>query len=166
MEDLDTKHQESRNNKFWNMARWLVLLIAGGFLLWMGLTFYSPKADTELVAEDYIKNFYNSYENDPYGGDTPEEVLALFIDALEEGDTELASKYFVIEEQEKWRRNLESIKEEGFLSDMIGDLKRDKERKKLGENRITFYIYNDQETLSVVIETVKSLNDKWKIIDM
>jgi hypothetical protein len=38
---------------------------------------------------------------DNYGGKTPEETLDLYIKALESGDFELASKYFVLEDQER-----------------------------------------------------------------
>ncbi len=35
---------------------------------------------------------------DTYGGQTPQETLDLFIDALKKGDVKLASKYFVLRE--------------------------------------------------------------------
>ena len=39
------------------------------------------------------------YENDHYGGKTPEETLALFVEALKKKDYKLAAKYYV---PEKW----------------------------------------------------------------
>lgn len=36
---------------------------------------------------------------DTYGGKTPQETLRMYIEAVEKGDYELASKYFVIENQ-------------------------------------------------------------------
>lgn len=46
------------------------------------------------------------YKADTYGGDTPEETLELFIMALEAGDYELASKYFI---PEAWNEKKESL---------------------------------------------------------
>jgi len=48
------------------------------------------------------------YRADTYGGDTPEETLELFIQALEAENYELASKYFV---PEAWSKELEDFKE-------------------------------------------------------
>ena len=43
---------------------------------------------------------------DTYGGKTPQETLDMFISAVEKGDYELASKYFVVERQIEWEDNL------------------------------------------------------------
>lgn len=42
-----------------------------------------------------------AYRNDQYGGATPEETLRLYVEALEVGNAELASKYFIPENQKK-----------------------------------------------------------------
>jgi len=47
---------------------------------------------------------------DTYGGKTPQETLQMYIAAVEKGDYELASKYFIGEKQEKWRKELIEIK--------------------------------------------------------
>lgn len=52
---------------------------------------------------------------DTYGGKTPQETLDLFISAVEKGDYELASKYFVVERQEEWKDNLIEVKNLDFL---------------------------------------------------
>ncbi|MSU75415.1 MAG: hypothetical protein EXS55_02800 [Candidatus Magasanikbacteria bacterium] len=44
---------------------------------------------------------------DTIGGQTPQETLQLYIDAVEKGDYEMASKYFVIDKQSE---ELESLK--------------------------------------------------------
>ena len=46
-------------------------------------------------------------EEDTAGGNTPQETLDLYIEAVEVGDYELASKYFVIEKQEEELENLQ-----------------------------------------------------------
>ena len=49
------------------------------------------------VTEKYKEAYYN----DDFGGSTPQETLDLFIKALKDGDTALASRYFVIQDREK-----------------------------------------------------------------
>ena len=55
------------------------------------------------------KEDYERKAADKIGGKTPQETLDLFIQAVENGDYELASKYFVVEKQEEWRGRLEVI---------------------------------------------------------
>lgn len=45
---------------------------------------------------------------DTYGGKTPQETLQMYISAVEKGDYELASKYFVLENQEKELKKLQN----------------------------------------------------------
>jgi len=48
-------------------------------------------------ATNFIQVMEDALRNDIYGGKTPEETLAMFVAALEEGDIDLASKYFTLE---------------------------------------------------------------------
>ena len=64
---------------------------------------------------------------DSYGGKSPQEVLDLFIDALDKGDINLAVKYLMPNEslsQEEWLKALQKLKEKELLDDMAVDLKR------------------------------------------
>lgn len=68
--------------------------------------------------EQAEKEDYKLALADTYGGKTPQETLGMFIKAVEDGDYELASKYFIIPKQEEWRNNLKDSKNiEEFLSD-------------------------------------------------
>src|SRR3989338_3649126 len=58
-----------------------------------------------LEQEDYRRAMA-----DTYGGKTPQETLQMYIAAVEKGDYELASKYFIGEKKEKWRKELIEIK--------------------------------------------------------
>lgn len=60
------------------------------------------------------------YKNDTYGGDTPEETLRLFVEALEKKDYSLAAKYYVPEKQAKVLGILQSSDSER-LSQTIED---------------------------------------------
>lgn len=68
----------------------------------------------------------NLYKKDTYGGATPEETLNLFIKALEAGNYELASKYYIPEQQEGVLRE---IREAKFLEGYLKILKGEKEGK-------------------------------------
>ena len=62
------------------------------------------------------------YRQDKDGGKTPEETLALFLDALRRGDTDQASKYFILDKQDQWREDLAKIKADGYLDEMVEDV--------------------------------------------
>lgn len=80
----------------------ILVLAGGGYYAWQN--YLSPSARSARQAEanyqkylDWQKNYEAAMKADTYGGKTPEETLVLFADALEKGDTELASKYFVLD---------------------------------------------------------------------
>ena len=54
------------------------------------------------------QELYQKMMADTYGGKTPQETLELFIAAVEKGDYELASKYFVKSKQEEELRALQA----------------------------------------------------------
>lgn len=133
------------------------------------LDYYEYRQSPEYQALEQYKEWEESYRNDPYGGSTPEETLQLFIDALKEEDIELASKYFLIDKQEEWLINLNQIQAKGLLDEMAKDLERPKEKQALVEgedSRYSYFIYNDQNTLSLVIDIARGPNGKWKILDL
>ena len=59
--------------------------------LW-GADYLRYRNSPEYRAQQEIENIKKEIADDPYGGDTPEETLRLFIDALKQGDTDLAAK--------------------------------------------------------------------------
>ena len=71
-------------------------------------------AEIERAAEEF-ERLREMAKADTYGGETPRETLQMFIDAVEAGDYELASKYFVVEKREKWLNNLSTVKNIDFL---------------------------------------------------
>lgn len=58
--------------------------------------------ELEKIANDLL----DKKAADTFGGRTPQETLDMFISAVEKGDYELASKYFVIEKQAEWKEDL------------------------------------------------------------
>ncbi len=83
-------------------------------------------ADTEGIVE-YMKYIAlvehqdNLISTDTYGGTTPQETWDMFITALEAGDTDLASKYFVVWKQDEWKDNFKIGKENGVLESFLND---------------------------------------------
>ena len=122
----------------------------------------SPEYQAEMQAEQIKKE----YAEDPYGGDTPEETLGLFVDALKKGDIDLAAKYFVLDRQDQWREDLEKIKDKGLLDEMVRDLEREKHKDRINDNYFTFSIANDQNEVALTITITRGLNKKWKIQDL
>src|SRR3989344_2715903 len=66
-----------------------------------------------LDREDYERK-----AADKIGGKTPKETLELFIQAVENGDYELASKYFVVEKQEEELKSLQNSPKENIKNVM------------------------------------------------
>lgn len=109
----------------------------------------------------------NKYKNDTFGGSTPEETLQLFISALKNGDTDLASKYFVIEKQEEWKTKIDKIKENGKLDLMIEDLNLLKKSKN-SDNKTSFFILTDKNNVvtvqMIIINSITA--NRWKIEEL
>jgi len=95
----------------------LVIISIG--IIWVGYqgSEYATR-QRALKAEQKLQDDYeNMLKADTYGGKTPEETMDLFIAALENGDIELASKYFVLEKQDQWKERLNDYKARGLLTD-------------------------------------------------
>src|SRR3989344_6594702 len=99
----------------------VVVIIAALAAIYYANYYFSP----EQKALRYYAELERQYREDTYGGKTPEETLQLFIDALKSGDIELASKYFVVEEQEDRFSSLKNIAQNNLLS-LIEDLEKTK----------------------------------------
>jgi hypothetical protein len=144
----------------------LFAIIAVGLILLFVLSFTNPEAQEERQAKQYLDDLREQYETDTYGGTTPEETLVLFISALEVGDIDLASKYFVVDEQERWKENLVRIKDAELLEEMVGDLKQLKKTKE-ESNEVFYTLTNVQDVVSIqlILELIP-YNEKWKITEL
>lgn len=134
----------------------LAALYGANYFLWRQSPEYQLAADLEKMEE--------AYANDPYGGETPEETLQLFIAALKQGDIELASKYFILDKQQEWLIDLERIKERGLLDEMVRDL--EKTKLTINDNTAFFKLMNEDGFESQLVMYRNSLNKKWKITEL
>lgn len=142
-----------------------LLVVAVGLGALFAVDYIRYQKSPEYAAKKEAEQIKKEYREDPYGGETPEETLALFIDALKKGDTELAAKYFVLEKQEEWRADLSQIKEKGLLDEMVGDLSRLKKSKETIDESF-FTATNEENIVSVLVNMRKHVNGKWKLADL
>ena len=98
----------------------LILLIIAYFVFdavyfygkkWWGERQVQKLAET---LEKYQQDLFDKKAADKIGGKTPQETLQMFIDAVEKGDYDLASKYFVVEKQKQELKNLQNSPEKNI----------------------------------------------------
>lgn len=112
----------------------LAVVVLGGLLIWLGPGFYNDYKTWQFtkqmnqISEELDKAKKDEYQAmmaDTYGGKTPQETLRMYITAVEKGDYDLASKYFVREKQEKEPNNFDGASEDNLkiYLDVLGLLK-------------------------------------------
>ena len=143
----------------------------GALLIWLGPGFYNDYKNWQFtkkmnkIAEELDragKEEYQAMMADTYGGKTPQETLKLYIAAVEKGDYELASKYFVVEKQGEWQSNLLKLASASKLENLLAPLR--------SVDASAGYYSSDKNIYSidkpVFIEFILSLNGVWKILQM
>lgn len=167
----------------------LIVLAGLGILIAIRYLRYrnDPAYQNEQAAYEYVeqeKKLIQQMKDDPYGGDTPEQTLALFIDALKKGDTDLASKYFVVGEWERQKNEL-SMFDQTKIDRLIDDIEKDitvSSKRYKDNNEIVFertekvsdgFVETNGKRISVpsgnyTQTTVlrKNQNGKWKIVEL
>jgi len=88
-----------------------------GYLLgfWTNFYYLSYKFNPVRISN-------NQALKDIQGGKTPEETYSLFVSALAQGNTELASKYFVVGKQDEKLEEFNKLKEKDELQRYIDNL--------------------------------------------
>ena len=133
----------------------VVFLIASAGVLWWLMAPRENQYDNPSA--QYYKDLEQRYAEDTFGGATPEETLQFFIAALEAGNIDLASKYFVVEKQEEEKEylstNVEKIIEEGKRLEL----------GKLEQDRALFILANEENFVEAQVSFVRIPNGIWKI---
>ena len=93
-----------------------VLVLAVAAQSWWGGYQWQKQVDA------WQANLRKPYLEDTYGGKTPEETWAMFLEALKKGDVELASKYFWPEKQVEFKQLLQNTKDQGNLQTWINQM--------------------------------------------
>ena len=138
-------------------------MVAGFFFLVWANDYHI--GSEQKSAEQYLKDLKRAYDEDTYGGKTPEETLALFISALKKGDIDLAAKYMIIEEQEKILSDLQEAKNTGMLNQVAQNLSLAKLSSR-EDNSATFSVVDSKNVLQYQASFVKAPNGIWKILDL
>jgi len=151
--------------KFLKYLSILIIVLAGIYLLGWGIMKYEQwhgqKRVQELAQEleRIEREQYEKKKADTIGGQTPQETLEMFISAVEKGDYELASKYFVIEKQEQWKNHLPEIANAQKIETFLGPLREAKNSE--GEYSLDKKSYNIHNPILVSFVFYPSGN--WKI---
>ena len=110
---------------------------------------------------DIEKKDYEMAMADTFGGQTPQETLALFIQAVEQGDYELASKYFIIPKQGEELESLKTAPKEN-IENVMGLLKQinieDGSYNTDGDNFLV--------RKPILVEFLLYPNGVWKIVEI
>ncbi|MFZ2593478.1 MAG: hypothetical protein WAX38_01740 [Minisyncoccia bacterium] len=116
----------------------------------------------------YGRDYDAREKADTYGGTTPQETWALFVRALEAGDTDLAAKYFVLNKQEEMKDFLRNEKDGDTLKFLLQDFGTI-ESENFSDNGDSFdFITKKTESglrFSYTLEKSK-LSGVWKIYDL
>ncbi len=175
---LGTEGKKQR--KFWKFLIVFLILVAAGAVVWFVWGYFSPEAkqarEAEQNYEKYVaweKAYENAMRQDTYGGKTPEETLRMFIDALKKGDVDLASKYFMLETNEKspdyltrrkWEDTLLAARSSEKLGGIIRLLEEASPAGSSMENYFGFEVKNDVgKLISDINMRLNEFSNTWKI---
>jgi len=147
----------------------LILILWVGYAAYSGWNSYKWQQKTDA----FQAALEQPYKDDTYGGKTPEETWAMFLDALKKEDIELAIKYYAIgrietlpvdslykkkqnDQLEEWVKELEGLKKSS--------------REPLEGQANYYYDYFDKELKQIisapVIFYLNPYTKVWKIINL
>lgn len=171
-------------NKFFIVGAGFVVLILsiGARFTWEN--YFSPQAKQNKLFEENLEKYTSGMEAfeaamraDTYGGKTPEETLAMFVDALKRGDIDLASKYFMLDTntqspdyltRRKWEDGLNDLENNNGISNIIPKLE-NLPTKVIDDNSGTavFKLLNNEDITDTLIDfTFNKYSGVWKIESM
>ena len=145
----------------------MTVVVAGlaGFLVWQWYGGYSEYRAYKNLEKKYVQ----AMTEDTYGGKTPQETLDLFVEALKKEDVELASKYFILDDnlsREKWVKALQLLKDRGALDDMARDVEKvsPNPEDSVDEKDFKFILLDNNGLASITINLRFNTYSKvWKI---
>lgn len=159
--------------KFAGIFLAVMLAAGGGFFVWD--RYFSEVARLGREQEAQLKlyqekeaAYIKAMTEDTYGGKTPKETLDLFVAALRAGDVELASKYFILDEnlsKEKWSNLLKDIQSRGHLKKLSDDISMKAIAGDISSNNeFGYLLYNSDGTVGLQIDMrLNKYSQLWKI---
>lgn len=179
------KHRR-KNIKFFKSRYFIilvVLLILGLIASWLIWYFNAEvrqarqyKKDAEVFIRK-IQEQAEEYASDTYGGETPEETYEMFLQALKTKNIDLASKYFILDKQERYKRFFTDIKNNNKWDEMIKDLfNPDNQKGEMKENdTYIIRVYNTENyliaqavlkiSMNITGTEKDSVSNIWKIVE-
>jgi acyl-CoA reductase-like NAD-dependent aldehyde dehydrogenase len=162
MDNLKEKPKFKKVIKIFLLILLSCIVLVGLFLTWQAYDQWRGQKRVQELAEAMQKaqdEWHQMQVADTYGGKTPQETLNMYIEAVEKGDYDLASKYFVIEKQEEWKGELIEIDQLGKVMTFLNPIKEALENKgEYSENKKEFSIYDP-----VGVDFMIYPNGIWKI---
>ena len=147
----------------------LLVVVLGGLAIWLGPGFYNDYKNWQFnkhmkqlaeVLDRAIKEDRQTAMTDTYGGKTPQETLNLYIAAVEKGDYELASKYFVVENRSAELKTFQNANQDDInnVQRLLGDvfIKGDGSYSKDGKE---FVVHQP-----IFVHFILSPNGIWKLV--
>lgn len=164
---------EAKNKKSKLWLSLAILLVFAGFFAYENYFGTEARSSRETQKNyqkylDWEKSYNEAMENDTYGGKTPQETLDMFVEALRAGDTELASKYFVLKEDEKidqkWIDLLKDLKDKNNLERFADDIGKYNNSKEVSESYFVFIYKNEDGSLGLQLVMIfNKQSGVWKI---
>jgi len=108
---------KKRKTRWKLLGAFLLIIVAAFGGLWLLGDYEMRKREWQIDAlarglKEWEKQDHERAMADTYGGRTPQETLQMYINAVEKGDYELASRYFIQEKQESELIKLQNSKKE------------------------------------------------------
>jgi len=125
VDQLNDSHKSHENKKGLPSKGRLFIMLGVVLVIVVGTLMYINYQNNEFnrgqmkihdAFVEYEERLYEKAKEDDVGGETPQETLDMFIEAVEEEDYELASDYFVIGKKEEMLETLKGMKKNYLLS--------------------------------------------------
>ena len=127
METINMKPEGQK--PFKRFIKWFVLIILVLIISYVVIIFSNANTRewiSAIISQKLLQRSVDQYAKeikaDKYGGKTPEETYAMFVEALKKEDIDLAVKYFVKGEQSEYKKMFEDIKKNGKWDMMMEDV--------------------------------------------
>jgi hypothetical protein len=173
-DNVNRKNKLPKKSKLFIIFGIIFLIIFGTlfYIDWERNSFNREQMKIHNAFIEYGEMLEEKMAKDDVGGSTPQETLNMFIEAVEKGDYELASDYFVIEEKEEILEELKKINRERILNVVSifkkaqpSDYSSSLDFNNNSIDLFTMKAYED-DTIPFVIEFKKYPTDVWKILEI
>ncbi len=145
---------------------WTGVILAALILSVIGWQYWQYIHSTYYQQMKAVKALEKLYADDTMGGKTPEETLALFLEAVKKEDFDLASQYAIFDLRQEVHKSLNEIKDNNKIDLLVGDLGTAKiEVDEAFQGYVNSVVYRNGKRLGSVLTMSKNKSEIWKIIE-